>query len=177
MLPFSSKKAVHAMYTEDSKGDPNIEYGQVQQVLPCALSYFRNSWKSSHRTKHIKLLKWLRFSLCDACVEFRNLKANTRHVATLKAICIKEKAHHEHVHRERAAYYARREAGGSRIHNCLSLIVDGASQSAYALPYLYETTHTTASAFRLPVLNKTFKITSLHIHDCQFINITQRRSY
>ena len=55
------------------------------------------------------------------------------------------------MHAERSSYYLRQNAGLLYADECISIIADGADQSAYGLPHLIELDKFTSNRIRLPV--------------------------
>src|SRR3954463_10874936 len=93
-------------------------------------------WTTDERVKHIVTRKFLRFTLCDLCVQFiteRQQQFSNRERSQLRD---KEMKHYQDVRRERQGYWKRRLKAITNPHSHWSLIVDGASQSAFAAPHL-----------------------------------------
>jgi hypothetical protein len=139
-LPFPKRSVVHDIYM-----DTALDYEQ------CHRAFFLRVWRSNRLITHIKLRKHLLFALCDTCVDFRDLQLV--HHTTAERLLLKraQLEHHEFVKAERQLYYYRRDKGANPLDDSLSMIVDAADQSAYALPYHYITTHTSQKTLRAPV--------------------------
>jgi hypothetical protein len=139
-LPFPKRRTVHQIYAD-----------QVESNLLCHHGYFCKIWRQNPLISNIKLRKHLRFALCDTCVEFRELqlihKTSTEREVLKKA----QLEHHRFIKKERQLYYCRRARGADPDSDCMSMIVDAADQSKYALPYHYTATHSTSKALRVPV--------------------------
>jgi hypothetical protein len=139
-LPFPKRRVVHQIYKD-----------QVARALLCHHGYFCHVWKKNPLITHIKLRKHLRFALCDTCVEFRDLQLI--HKTTAERVVLKKAQleHHYFIKRERQLYYCRRSRGADPTDDSMSMIVDAADQSKYALPYHYQATHSTQAALKVPV--------------------------
>ena len=55
------------------------------------------------------------------------------------------------VRRERDSYYCRRRQAVEYPKEVLSIIIDGADQQVYGLPYYYQRTHGTDKCYKLPL--------------------------
>jgi hypothetical protein len=64
--------------------------------------------------------------------------------ACLSTVWLEERAHVKFVKAERQAYYDRRKTEG-----WLSIIIDGADQAAYGLPYHHLRSHSTQGAWKI----------------------------
>ena len=147
-LPFTSKKMVWEMYQEDAKsGQPD----SMQYFVPgvAKRARFFMVWHKS--VKHVKLRRWLRFALCDDCVYFREQRWNTRDKKEIAKLMALERTHYIFVKDERLGYMLRRalaEAPSTRP-VVMSVIIDGADQSCYGLPYHFLATHATQGAWKI----------------------------
>ena len=61
-----------------------------------------------------------------------------------------EGAHHAFVRHQRAQYYSRKDLAVRHPEDYISVIVDGADQAAYCLPYFHERTHASAGDGKIP---------------------------
>ena len=147
-LPFSDKKKVYKMYIDDKDEPAHAEH--FTQGAVCE-SYFITTWRTHPDTKHIKIRRWLKFALCDKCVEFREARYDTRDPKKLAELDRREKLHHAFVRAERHFYMGKRAIaeGPNGPQQCLSCIIDGADQSSYGLPYHFVTTHATQGAWKV----------------------------
>jgi len=103
-----------------------------------------NTW-NKHR-KDIKIREHLRFSKCTTCVNLRmNWKDGTDDVsrAQKKKECTE---HLEFVKQERSYLYYKRDLAKRYPNDFLSIIIDGADQSAYSLPHFKEIDKNTSTA-------------------------------
>ena len=139
-LPFPKRKVVHQIYME--QGPPQHR---------CHMQYFCKVWRSNPLITHIKLRKHLRFALCDTCVEFREMQLVKKTTAERWELKRAQLGHHMSVKKERQMYYWRRDLGISEEHDSVSMIVDAADQSKYALPYLHVASHSSQACLRVPV--------------------------
>lgn len=108
-------------------------------------------WRTIPALKNIVLRKYLRFALCDDCIDFRERRRFATSDAERAEIKQKEKIHHAFIHEERCSYYWRRNAAIFMKDEYMSIIADGADQSAYGLPHMIELDKYSASRRKLPV--------------------------
>ena len=129
-LPFPKRSVVHDIY--------------MDSALPkerCHKSFFFRVWRENRLITHIKLRKHLLFALCDTCVDFRDLQLVHQTSAERFVLKKAQLEHHLFVKAERQLYYYRREKGANPLDDSMSMIVDAADQSKYALPYHHTATH------------------------------------
>jgi hypothetical protein len=138
-LPFPRRKFVWQLYMDDCAVDAQ-----------CKKEYFLQVWRTNPLTSHIKLRKHLRFALCDECIQFRELTLLDQTAVERAALKTAQVAHHIFVKCERQLYYIRRARGSDPAVSAMSMIVDAADQSDYALPYFYNATHSSQKCFRVP---------------------------
>lgn len=95
--------------------------------------------------------QWLKFALCDDCVGFRERRHGTRDKGLLKQIQKEEHAHRNFVRAQRTGYMTRRHLAEVALTRAryFSLILDGADQYAYGLPYFWNVTHSTMGAWKV----------------------------
>ncbi len=96
-----------------------------------------------------RLRKWMPFSKCDTCIEHRraiNCCSDEKEKVRLRK---NYRAHLKHVLCERRTYYNRRRMARTRPTQYLSLIIDGADQAKYAIPYTHEKSHLSDSCWKL----------------------------
>ena len=117
-----------------------------------AYSYFMAVWKGDPVLKKTyRLRKYLPFSKCTRCETNRNAREKTKDTAELVRLKKSLKKHLEFVRKERGTYYTRRGAAESNPQDSLSLIIDGADQNKYALPYTCQKSHATDGAWRMKI--------------------------
>ncbi len=129
-LPYFRKRDVYAQF----KNEFGILNGtEVKQ--PCG-SYFYKTWKRFCRS--IKVRKLGRFAKCTTCEQLRKSihdAASRRDYKNL-AIYRRQKAeHNELIAKERREYKKKRDKARLQPDQLLSIIVDGADQSAFGLPH------------------------------------------
>ena len=139
-LPFPKRSHVYTVMT-----------GEVDPSRICQESYFLRVWRHSGLCSHIKLRKQLRFALCDVCVEFRERQLTQLSIPERLQMKKAQVDHHQFVKMERQCYYLRQDRGIAPHIDAMSMIVDAADQSRYALPYCYISTHSSQKALRVPV--------------------------
>lgn len=140
LLPFANRASVYEIFIADEGKDGNVHS-----------SYFHKVWRTSDRTKHIRLRKHLRFTKCDTCVDLRERKSRTMDRKLLDQIRQEEYEHYEFVKAERGGYYLRRKISVQKPDDFLSLIIDGADWYSYACPFFATRTHESSKIFRVPV--------------------------
>jgi hypothetical protein len=119
------KKSVFEWY----KGD----CAEYPQYMKCSRSYFLTLWKDHF--PEIKLRKWLRFSKCSTCAEFRRVRWARNTSATEKAdAMIKLRSHYKFVKSERAYATAKANLAIERPTEALSIAIDGTDQLPKGLP-------------------------------------------
>lgn len=138
-LPFSSRVVLWKLYASEARLQPHL--------LPTvSLSWFRKIM--SIRCPNIKLRKHLRFAKCDFCVEKRDARAKSLDPKVHEAIRLELNEHYKLIKQERQAYYDKRTKAKKFPERCLSIIMDGADQSIYQLPYFYQASKTTSAALK-----------------------------
>jgi hypothetical protein len=111
--------------------------------------YFYMVWRTE--CEKIKVRAWLKFAKCDECIDIRKQRKATKQGACLKKIREQESAHIKFVKAERQSYYKRRLRAIEDPSQYLSMVIDGADQQAYALPYHHVQTHSSQKAIRVPI--------------------------
>jgi hypothetical protein len=147
LLPFANRASVYDMFRMDASVDEN----DLKGAEAIHKSYFCRIWRSSERTKHIRLRKHLRFTKCDTCVNLRERKTRTMDRKLLDKIREEEYAHYQFIKQERGGYYLRRKFATRLPLEVLSIIIDGADWYSYAIPYFATKTHTSSKLFRVPI--------------------------
>jgi hypothetical protein len=145
-LPFSNRAAVHRSYVNHldmrNRGD------SISQ------KYFLKGWRTDKETKHIKVRKWMRFAQCTVCLKHREKRDKERNKEERRILDLAFLEHVRDVKRERGGYYLRRRNAVEHPDDSLSLIIDGADQSKFHLPYHREVDHRTQGKFKI----------KLHVH-------------
>jgi hypothetical protein len=129
----------------------DVEAGINDAYLPmvkCSKSWFFHIWRTHIDLKKVVIRKWLRFSKCDECISLREKLGKTRDPDNIKKIQRQMRDHIDMVKRSRAMYYQRRRLAFEEPDKYLSLIVDGADQAQYKLPYFHQRSKTTDAAYR-----------------------------
>ena len=130
-LPFFRRSDVYNHFVN--------EYNRLypSQSIP-ASSYFMRVWRQS--VDHIKVRRTHAFTVCDECEQLRR----ALHAAVLKSqptegILEKKARHIKFVNQERLAYACKRDRARMDPTRYLSVIIDGADQSAFGLPHFVTT--------------------------------------
>ena len=151
-----SRMLVYDAYKNDFKNGCLLYFpkklvdGVMTHYLP-SRSWFMYCWRTVPSLQGIVLRKYLRFALCDMCIDFREKRRFATTDAERKEIKKMERIHHEFVHEERGTYYLRREHAVFYPTEFLSLIADGADQSAYGLPRFIEIDKTSSNVRKIPI--------------------------
>ena len=109
---------------------------EMTNQTPVVKKYFERLWK--RHCSHVKLREMSRFAKCTECTRIRDLMRKNTSLKDNDALLDLKRKHHDVVMAERAAYYAKQQLAIRDPDNYLSLIIDGADQSAYSLPYFVE---------------------------------------
>ena len=132
-IPKKADALAYAKGICESKFDP--------AVVP-SKKYLDRIWRTDDEFKNIKVHRTLPFSKCDTCSEFDTAYSRTSDPAARKEIIAKKQAHKALVSQDRDGYYTRGAKATMRPREFMSLIVDGADQSKYELPYRPRSTKT-----------------------------------
>lgn len=135
ILPFADRRTVYDLYEHEME-DPDAR-AYWAPFGTASRSYFYRAWRSDVHTNRVKVRKTLRFSLCPQCVGFIETRTHTLSEAERAALKKEEAEHHGHVRRERGSYYKRRDKAVTDPDSCISVIIDGADQSAFGSPHHY----------------------------------------
>lgn len=131
-LPFFRRRLVYDLFRKE------FQVLYPQDALP-STNYFLATWKA--RCFQIKVRKHSRFTKCETCEELRDALATAvSHRRCTLTIRDKITNHLEIIRRERLEYRKRRETAILHPRDYVSMIIDGADQSAYGLPKLAVTT-------------------------------------
>ncbi len=128
-LPFHTKMEVYAHFKEEYKKTSSSSLAG----FPSA-NYFLRTWKSSCR--FIKVRKRNRFSKCDICERLKDeMKIAVTNFESTAIVLAQKRAHYKMVTDERQEYKRKRDLAILNPTELLSLIIDGADQTAYGLPH------------------------------------------
>jgi hypothetical protein len=134
LLPFADKRAVYDMYLQEML-DPK-EASTWAPLGPPSKPWFYKAWQADEDCKHIKVRKTLRFSLCPECIKFIETRQHVLNDTERTAVKTAEGAHHKFVRDQRGVYYWNRNHAITNPGEALSVIIDGADQSAFGSPHL-----------------------------------------
>ena len=138
-LPYASKSDVFQFYLEDCRKFP-------LQFNECHNSYFNKIWKT--KRKSIVLRAHLQFALCDICVALRVKRDKTIDETMLNNHKTELFKHLEFIKQERTYYESKKAAARGNSNAYLSMVIDGADQSAYGMPHFCEITKTSSHAHK-----------------------------
>lgn len=133
-LPFYDKQEVYKLFCP--------QYKAIEKKKPPTLAYFYRVWKES--VPHIKIRRVTKFTLCGTCesykVELRNGVTNATRMSEIQNA---RKAHYDLVATERQAYKINQDNAKLNPSEYMSLVLDGADQSAFGLPHFVTITKDT----------------------------------
>ena len=109
--------------------------------------YFERVWNL--HCSHVKLREVSRFAKCNECTRIRDLMRKNTSLKDNDALLDLKKKHNDVVIAERAVYYAKQQLAIHNPERYLSIIIDGADQSAYGLPYFVEKSKNLASKAKI----------------------------
>lgn len=143
-LPFIEKKQVYQRFLDEYK----ILYGDN----PPSQSYFLRIWKQ--RLPEIKIRKRTRFTICHECETIRSgLNSAGTNVARAAAFREKKTEHQKMIRRERQGYSRKCEEAKLYPEQFMSVIVDGADQSAFGLPHFtFSTKNTSGHSIKIKLV-------------------------
>jgi hypothetical protein len=109
---------------------------------------FMSSWRRHH--KHVFLRKHLRFAKCDSCIRFRDLIGDVKNVDEVRRreLRLHFRDHLGDIRRERTCYRTKRSESCQLDSETLSMIFDGADQSAYGFPYFHEASKRSSDIYK-----------------------------
>ena len=146
-LTVPSRKWVWQTYM--SEADTTVDALGEFVYQRVTLQYFRFVWRKL--MGHIKLLKYLRFTLCEICTLIRIKKAETRLASAISDYNKLLITHINAVKLARAAYAMRQSMAITQPKVYISLVMDGSTCAAYALPHLLMKTKDQEGAVRLKI--------------------------
>ena len=154
LLPDSEKTVLPWRYRvevyEAFKVEMTQARGYSESELPTR-QYFCHIWKTNPDTINVILRRWLPFARCDICTSLRDKRDETKNRKARAEITRQLREHVKFVRRERMSYYYKKRLATQRPEEYISVIIDGADQSDYNIPYRWVKTKTQESAWRVPV--------------------------
>jgi general stress protein 26 len=111
--------------------------------------WFCAVWSNEPELAHIICRSYLPFAKCNVCVRQRS-KASLRRTQEERENDVAETLQHlQEVSREKLCYYTHRTKARLSPKTFMSIIIDGADQSKYDLPFWCESSHASSEAKRL----------------------------
>jgi hypothetical protein len=153
-LPFASRTAVYEVYVSESQDADFAQLFVLEEGGPPVVAskkYFYHVWAKDERLRHITVRKYLRFSLCEKCVEYIRRRQHIFGDDERKRIRADELSHYKEVREERESYYRRRLLAQREPARYMSVIIDGADQAAYGLPHYRLKNKTLDGALKIPL--------------------------
>ena len=111
--------------------------------------HFARIWTDEDDLHHIICRNYLPFAKCDVCVRQRSKDGLRRTQQERDLDCKLTADHLEAVAKEKACYYQHRSKARRTPTEYMSMIIDGADQSKYDLPYWCERSHASDETTRL----------------------------
>ena len=125
-LPFYDKKEVYNLFC--------TQYSAMEKKSPPQSSYFYNIWSQS--LPHIKIRRVTRFTLCGECESYKQALRTAAKTGTRLAQIQEDRDRHvQLVATERQAYKMNQDNAKLNPSEYMSLVIDGADQSAFGLPH------------------------------------------
>ena len=151
ILSVPSRKVVYEYYENDFKNGALFYFPKkkCEYYLPSS-SHFMRCWRTIPALKHIVLRKYLKFALCDDCIDFRERRRYATTDEERSMIRKLEMIHHLFVHEERNTNYIRRNAAIWMYMDYLSIIADGADQPADGIPHWIEIDKFSSNRSKMP---------------------------
>ncbi len=129
-LPYFRKRDAFSYFTEEFKILHSAD------VKCPSKSYFYSTWKKDCR--NIKVRKLGRFAKCSTCEQLRSSIHDAASRRDYKSLALYRRAkaeHNELIAKERREYKKKRDRAMLQPDQYLSVILDGADQSAFGLPH------------------------------------------
>jgi hypothetical protein len=104
------------------------------ESIPSA-KYLNFIWLRHEQLKELRVHRTLPFSKCDTCSKFDTDYSNTTDSKKRAEIIAQKREHKALISKDKDGYYSRGAKAVMRPADFLSLIVDGADQEKYSLPY------------------------------------------
>ena len=137
------------------KGASHCRYGNTLCGLKAAVKedkriasygHFCRVWLTDPALRGIKIRRWLPFAKCKDCALYRDLESRAAQGFKVDKTerAAAAKAHAEHLHQiklERRHYYSNRLRATLAPEASMSVIIDGADQSKYKVPYYHIRSH------------------------------------
>jgi len=126
------------------------EGGYPEHPKICHRAWFLDVWAAEGSPcKHVQVRAWLPFAKCDDCIELRKLTLATKDREEQRSILTRLTGHLLFVRRERTAYALKRELAMSAPYRYMSIIIDGADQSAHDIPHSASRSHVSQACWKL----------------------------
>ena len=138
VLPQQTKREVYQKYRvwEVNKGRQ-----------PSSEQFFVNVWNASR--SHITCRTYSKFAICDMCAAHREQMEFATTYLQKQEIQREKQRHYAFVKSARALYYQIRDRACANPSAVMSLIIDGAAQDKFAIPYFAERTKSSSSGIPL----------------------------
>ena len=140
MMP--NKTEVHLPFYQYQELFPvfDAEFKKLYPTMPpVSPRYCRRTWKQT--CPQIKVMKASRFTSCDTCDQLRTaLREHIISGANTSSVKDRRKKHIQFVARERMEYQKKKDRARTHSNDYLSIIIDGADQSAFGLPHFTTST-------------------------------------
>ena len=128
-LAHGSRAAVWEEYMAESESKPHLRLPTVSR------NYFERVWR--RHCPHIVTRKQSRFSVCSICDKWRERFTATQDKIVRAALQRDLRTHMDFVRKERLQYKSKSHAAREDPRASLVIIIDGAEQGKYKMPYLH----------------------------------------
>jgi hypothetical protein len=130
VLPYMTKQRAYKTFCLDLQTD----YHELGLSIPSRATFLR-TWSTDPDLKHIKTRRWIPFAKCSQCSTLQRDRHKNKDTMEKNRLDKQLRAHLQVVQRERNSYYTKRKLAVRFPEKYMSMIVDGADQGEYALPY------------------------------------------
>lgn len=117
----------------------------------CGYRHFCRIWRKDTRVSNLVCRKYMPFTKCDVCVEYRDQTTETSDKSEKRRLRGEYAKHLYDIKRERLVYYRNRLRAQLDRKNYLSMIIDGADQSDHGIPHFSQRSHLTEASHKLRV--------------------------
>ena len=138
VLPQQTKREVFEAYRRSELGNGRS---------PASEAFFVRVWYS--RRPNLACRTYSKFTVCDICAAHREqMEAATTYIQK-QEIRLHKTQHYEFIKDARALYYQIRDHSVAHPQDTMSLIIDGAAQDKFAIPFFIERTKSSSSGVPL----------------------------
>jgi hypothetical protein len=132
-------------------GNRYLDHKSTLPLHPKVLTYstFCAKWAHNEEFKKLKLRKWMPFAKCDVCVQHEESRNQPMTQHARRAHVAEFGQHLGFVRRERQAYYHNIRLALSDPDQYMSIILDAADASDYAMPHTKTRSHASSACHKI----------------------------